>query len=94
MQDLKSEIQNIKAGLHGTTRYIQEPKQLKESVKELYRKYLRDFDQVCGVWIGHVHTYMHAHVQTRAYIRMCCVFTNTRLYIVILKEFSFIHDSP
>ena len=54
------EIQNIKAGLHGTTRYIQEPKQLKESVKELYRKYLRDFEQVgqSTELRMHMHTYI------------------------------------
>ena len=46
VQDLKVELRNVKAGLHNTSRYIQEPKELKEAVKELYRKHLHDFDQV------------------------------------------------
>ena len=46
VHDLKVEVKNLKAGLHNTSRFIQEPKQLKESIKELYRKHLQDFDQV------------------------------------------------
>ena len=46
VQDLKVELKNIKAGLHNTSRFIQEPKELKEKIKELYRKHLQDFDQV------------------------------------------------
>lgn len=46
VQDLKVELKNIKAGLHNTSRFIQEPNELKETVKELYRRHLRDFDQV------------------------------------------------
>ena len=44
---MRVELQNIKAGLHGTSRYIQEPKQLKEKIKELYRLHLGDFEEVC-----------------------------------------------
>ena len=47
VQDLKVELKNIKAGLHNTSRFIQEPKELKEKIKDLYRKHLHDFDQVC-----------------------------------------------
>ena len=43
---LKVELRTVKAGLHSTSRYIQEPKQLKEAIKDLYRKHLQDFDQV------------------------------------------------
>lgn len=39
------ELRNIKGGLHKSSRFVQEPKQLKEAVKELYRKHLQDFDQ-------------------------------------------------
>ena len=46
VHDLKVEIGNFKAGLHSTSQHIQEPKQLKEAVKALYRKYLRDHEQV------------------------------------------------
>ena len=44
--NLKVELRNIKAGLHNTSRFIQEPKELKESIKQLYRKHLQDYDQV------------------------------------------------
>ena len=47
VHDLKVEIGNFKAGLHNTSQHIQEPKRLKEAVKALYRKYLRDHEQVC-----------------------------------------------
>ena len=46
VHNLKVEIQGFKANLHNTTRFIQEPKQLKETMKEMYKKYLRDYDQV------------------------------------------------
>ncbi len=46
VQYLKVELKNIKTGLHNTSRFIQEPKELKEKIKELYRKHLHDFDQV------------------------------------------------
>ncbi len=46
VHDLKVELRNIKAGLHNTSRVIQEPKELKEAMKELYRKHLHDFEQV------------------------------------------------
>ena len=46
VHDLKVELKNIKAGLHSTSRFIQEPKQLKESIKALYRKHLQDYDKV------------------------------------------------
>ena len=36
----------MKAGLHNTSQFILEPKELKEAVKELYRKHLHDYDQV------------------------------------------------
>lgn len=44
--NLKVELRNIKAGLHNTSRFIQEPADLKEAIKGLYRKHLQDFDQV------------------------------------------------
>lgn len=44
--NLKVELRNVKAGLHNTSRFIQEPKELKEAVKSLYKKHLHDFDQV------------------------------------------------
>ena len=46
VHDLKIELRNIKAGLHNTSRFIQEPKDLKESIKALYRKHLQDYDRV------------------------------------------------
>ena len=46
MEDLKTELRNIKAGLHNSARFIQEPKELKEAVKELYRRHLGNFEQV------------------------------------------------
>ena len=46
VEDLRTELRNIKAGLHQSSRFIQEPKELKEAVKELYRKHLEDFEQV------------------------------------------------
>ena len=46
VHNLKVELQGFKASLHNTTRFIQEPKQLKETMKEMYKKYLRDYDQV------------------------------------------------
>lgn len=46
VHDLKVELRNIKAGLHNTSRFIQEPKDLKESIKALYRKHLQDYDTV------------------------------------------------
>ena len=46
MNDLKTELRSIKAGLHNSARFIQEPKELKEAVKELYRRHLGDFEQV------------------------------------------------
>ena len=61
VQDLRVEVQNIKAGLHATTRYIQEPKQLKESIKELYRKYLRDFEQARAYARVHSATHILSH---------------------------------
>ena len=48
---LKVELRTIKAGLHNTSRYILEPKQLKAAIKELYKKHLQDFDQVRAVTI-------------------------------------------
>ena len=50
VHNLKVEIQGFKANLHNTTRFIQEPKQLKEIMKELYKKYLRDYDQVSTLY--------------------------------------------
>ena len=44
--NLKVELRNVKAGLHNTSRFIQEPKELKEAIKSLYKKYLLDFDKV------------------------------------------------
>ena len=46
VHDLKVELRTMKAGLHNTSQFIQEPKELKEAVKELYRKHLHDYDQV------------------------------------------------
>ncbi len=43
---LKVELRTVKAGLHNTSRYIQEPNHLKEAIKDLYKKHLQDFDQV------------------------------------------------
>ena len=52
VHDLKVELRNIKGGLHKSSRFVQEPKQLKEAIKELYRKHLQDFDQVGrGGWL-------------------------------------------
>ena len=45
-QNLKVELRNVKAGLHNTSRFIQEPKELKEAVKALYKQHLHDFDKV------------------------------------------------
>lgn len=44
--DLRTELRSIKAGLKNSSRFIQEPKELKDAVKELYRKHLKDFEQV------------------------------------------------
>lgn len=49
VHNLKVEIQGFKANLHNTTRFIQEPKQLKETMKEMYKRYLRDYDQVGSI---------------------------------------------
>ena len=46
VHDLKVEIENFRCSLHATTRHIQEPKVLKEEVKDLYKKYLKDYDEV------------------------------------------------
>ena len=46
VHDLKVELRTMKAGLHNTSQFILEPKELKEAVKELYRKHLHDYDQV------------------------------------------------
>ena len=46
VEDLRTELRNIKTGLDRSSRYIQEPKELKEAVKELYRKHLDDFKSV------------------------------------------------
>ena len=46
VHDLKVELRTLKAGLHNTSQFILEPKELKEAVKELYRKHLHDYDQV------------------------------------------------
>ena len=46
VEDLRTELRNIKTGLDRSSRYIQEPKELKEAVKELYRKHLDDFKPV------------------------------------------------
>lgn len=46
VEDLRTELRNIKTGLDRSSRYIQEPKELKEAVKELYRKHLDNFQPV------------------------------------------------
>ena len=51
VHDLKVELRNIKAGLHNTSRFIQEPKDLKEAIKALYRKHLQDYDRVNTVYM-------------------------------------------
>jgi len=40
--DIDAEVKRFKTDLHNVTAYIQEPKQLKEGVKELYGKYVTD----------------------------------------------------
>ncbi|XP_019854181.1 PREDICTED: cilia- and flagella-associated protein 57 [Amphimedon queenslandica] len=45
VHDLKVEIENFKCSLHGTTRHIQEPKVLKEEIKDLYKRYLKNYDE-------------------------------------------------
>ena len=60
MEDLRTELRNIKAGLHRSSRYILEPKELKEAVKELYRKHLEDFEQVVYINVGRkLHRVLH-----------------------------------
>ncbi len=49
--NLKVELRNVKAGLHNTSRFIQEPKELKEAVKALYKQHLHDFDKVMVVYM-------------------------------------------
>ena len=44
--NLKVELRTVKAGLHSTSRFIQEPAELKEAIKDLYKKHLQDFDKV------------------------------------------------
>ena len=51
VHDLKVEIENFKCSLHGTTRHIQEPKVLKEEIKDLYKRYLKNYDEVQCVYI-------------------------------------------
>ena len=46
VEDLKTELRNIKTGLDRSSRFIQEPHHLKEAVKELYRKHLDNFKPV------------------------------------------------
>ena len=58
VEDLRTELRNIKTGLDRSSRYIQEPKELKEAVKELYRKHLDDFKPVSGLKIS---TLVHIH---------------------------------
>lgn len=43
VESLRTELRNIKTGLDRSSQFIQEPKHLKEAVKELYRKHLEDF---------------------------------------------------
>ena len=47
VHDLKVQIANFKASLQSTSALIQEPKELKLAMKELYKKYLKDYTQVC-----------------------------------------------
>ena len=58
VEDLRTELRNIKCGLHSSSRYIQEPRELKEAVKELYRKHLEDFEQVSVSRSVCVHRYL------------------------------------
>ena len=57
VHDLKVELRTMKAGLHNTSRFIQEPKELKEAIKTLYRKHLNDYDQVQLIGGGTVYDY-------------------------------------
>ena len=69
VHDLKVEIGNFKAGLHSTSQHIQEPKRLKEAVKALYRKYLRDHELVCSCTCVYVIIYVINHMAMINYIK-------------------------
>ena len=51
VHDLKVEIENFKCSLHSTTRHIQEPKVLKEEIKDLYKRYLKNYDEVRDTFV-------------------------------------------
>jgi WD40 repeat protein len=52
VHDLKVEIDNFKCSLHATTQCIQDPKHLKDAVKDLYKKYLKDYDETTETDVG------------------------------------------
>lgn len=53
VESLRTELRNIKTGLDRSSQFIQEPKHLKEAVKELYRKHLEDFKTVIKMDLLH-----------------------------------------
>lgn len=42
MHDIKAKLKQFKTDLHNCVGYIQDPKMLKETIKALYAKHVRD----------------------------------------------------
>lgn len=57
MTDVEAVVKRFKTELYNCVGFIQEPKKLKESVKQLYQKYVQD-DTVCQICVTHVKFYL------------------------------------
>jgi hypothetical protein len=55
--DVEAVVKRFKTELYNCVGFIQEPKKLKESVKQLYQKYVQD-DTVCQICVTHVKLYL------------------------------------
>ena len=47
MHDVEAVVKRFKTDIHNTVGFIQDPKKLKESIKQVYVKYVSD-DMVCS----------------------------------------------
>ena len=54
---MEAVVKRFKTELYNCVGFIQEPKKLKESVKQLYQKYVQD-DTVCQICVTHVKLYL------------------------------------
>ena len=77
MHDPKVEIGNFKAGLHSTSQHIQEPKQLKEAVKALYRKYYHVHELV-------VHVHDNLRDQSHGYGQLYQTISELLMFFMII----------